>query len=94
MDETNLEVKIARLETKVDFLINKVEEMDKGLVGRIERVEVLKLQASDFVSYKGEQATNHQDYETRLRFIERYLWAALGILALIQFIGFGYLFTK
>lgn len=34
-----------------------------------------------------------QDHESRLRFLERYAWIAIGVLGIIQFIGFGYVIT-
>lgn len=33
------------------------------------------------------------DHERRLRFIERYVWGALGILALVQLLGVAYVIS-
>lgn len=96
-ERPNNEVQIARLEERIKNLDEKIEErtssilkelkdMKENFAPRLERVEVSKLSASDFVVFRG-------DVETRLRFIEKYLWMALGVLALLQFIGFSYLFT-
>jgi hypothetical protein len=35
-----------------------------------------------------------QDHEKRLRFIERYVWGAVGIIGLVNLIGFAYLIQQ
>ena len=54
-EETSLEVKIGKLETKVDFLIDKVGDLEKGLVNRVERMEVGKFSSIDFVQFRNNE---------------------------------------
>ena len=35
--------------------------------------------------------TQVKDHESRIRFLERYAWGAIGILAFVELIGFGYI---
>ncbi len=35
-----------------------------------------------------------EDHEKRLRFIERYVWGAIGIIGLVNLIGFAYILSK
>jgi hypothetical protein len=58
------------------------------LIALHEQVKGLR---DDIRDLKDNNKTRTDDHETRLRFIEKYLWAALGILAIIEFIGFSYI---
>lgn len=53
------------------------------------RTEMLGMRL-DIKELKEGTATKLADHETRLRFIERYMWLAIGALGVIQFI-IGYL---
>lgn len=96
-DRRQADVQIARLEERIknldekiedrtDTILKELKDMKENIIPRLERVEIQKLGATDFVTFRG-------DIEARTRFIEKYLWMALGVLAVIQFIGFAYLFT-
>ena len=37
---------------------------------------------------------DHTDHENRIRFIEKYVWGAVGIIGLINLIGFAYIISK
>lgn len=54
----------------------------------------MKAVRADIKEIKDNHTSIISDHETRIRFIERYLWAAWGVLAVIQFIGFAYFFDK
>ena len=90
-ENSKLEVQIGKLETKVDFVIGKLDDLEKGIVTRLERVEATKLAAQDFMIYKTDQAGANLDKETRIRFLEKYAWIAIGALGLIQLISFAYI---
>jgi hypothetical protein len=85
---------LIRLDEKVENLTREVKEMKDGMVNRLERVETGKISVSDFINYKTEQARVDQDQEDRLRYIERYLWMALGVVAIIQLVGFAYIIEQ
>ena len=36
----------------------------------------------------------HDDYESRLRFIEKYVWIAIGAIGLIEMLGIAYFIDK
>lgn len=54
--------------------------------------ENLKVYAAQFMprteamAWKSEQEDHNRDMEKRVRFLERYVWSALGVLAAIEFI--------
>ena len=61
-------------------MAKRVENLESGKLGR---EEASRLQA--------EATTLHNDHENRLRFIERYMWLAIGGLAVIEF-GLNFFF--
>ena len=74
------DVQIARLDERIKSLESKFDDRTTAILSEIKDLK-------DNVSG---QLTDH---EIRLRFIERYLWGAIAIIGLIEFIGFAYFST-
>lgn len=77
---TDILVAIATLETKVDAMSTDIKEMKDGVKVDIEFLKVDKISRADAVHIQTENQTIHVDFESRLRFLERYVWGALAIL--------------
>lgn len=97
-DNSHLDVQIGRLderfkalEKKVDnstsSIISEIKDLKENLSVRLERVETGKLGAQEFIRYKTDTAIQSEDFEVRLRSLEKFTNRALGIIALINFIG-------
>jgi len=71
---------------KTGFIDVKLElkEIKDGLVSRVERLEVTKLSASDFITFK-------KDYAEDMDKIKKFIYGASAIIGLIQFVGAGIL---
>lgn len=54
-EENNLEVKLGKLEVKMDFVIDKLGELEKGLVTRVDRLENGKFPSIDFVQFRNNE---------------------------------------
>lgn len=78
-------VAIATLETKVDLLSADVKEIKDGTKSDIEFLKVDKISRAEAVRINTDQAVVNADHETRMRFIERYVWIAIGALGVIEF---------
>jgi chromosome segregation ATPase len=72
------DVQIGRLDERIKSLEDKVKDGTSAILSEIKEL-------------KDNIAGQLSDHETRLRFIERYLWSALGIIAVIEFVGFAYI---
>jgi hypothetical protein len=51
--------------------------------------------AKRLADLEGDHVTREEkgDLETRLRFVEKYVWGAIAIIGLLNLIGFGYIIT-
>lgn len=67
---------LIRLDQKVDSMTNAIQRIEDNTVKRLLTLE------NDHVTRK-----EYDDHETRMRFIEKYVWGVIAILALINFIG-------
>lgn len=85
---------LVELRTEMKAVRADIKEIKDNTSFRINQLEQGKIDNSEAMRLKSEADKIHGDFETRLRFIERYLWAALGILAIIQFIGFSFFFNQ
>ena len=54
-EQTNLEVKIAKLETKLDFLIGEMKDLKDNFADRINKMEFGKLSAIDFTQFRNNE---------------------------------------
>ena len=94
--------KIARLEATVSSLQDAVKagfievksdlkEIKDGLVSRVEKLEMTKLSASDFITFRSDYVESSKDTNIRLEKLERFFWGASAIIGVIQFLGLGVL---
>lgn len=80
---------------EVRNLTVEFKELKTNLASRLERVEVAKLAAADFINYKTEVALIQQDHENRTRALERFVenWKgknamiAVAVMFIIGLIG-------
>ena len=61
------------------------------LVTLHEQVKQIRVDIKDL---KDGTSTTILDHENRIRFIEKYVWGAVGIIGLINLIGFAYIVEK
>lgn len=77
---------IIQLDTKVDLLTKKVDDLVSNTVNRVDQIESV---IAGWQQLKTERDKVIQDHENRLRFVEKYVWGAIAIIGLINLIGFG-----
>ena len=70
---------LVSIHTKVERVIDDVKDLGMNVGGRLTLVEETKLG-------KKEYDVEHADHEKRIRNLERYVWLAIGALAVLQFI--------
>lgn len=76
---------LIKLETKLDGVVADIKDMKDSTLSRLAMVEAGKLDRTEANRLQAEAMEIHGDHETRLRFVERYMWLALGGLAVIEF---------
>ena len=72
-----LRVEMKGLRTDVKALTDDTKE-------RLTRLEESKIDKDTFIDHTKDTDKKHQDYETRLRFLERYAWGAIAIIGLVN----------
>lgn len=82
---TDILVAIGVLQTKVDILSEDIREMKDGTKIDIQFLKDDKVSRAEMVHINTEQVTINLDVETRIRFIERYMWLAIGALGIVEF---------
>lgn len=82
---------LIEVRTKVDVLTRKVDDLTNNIVVRVDKLED---QATAAKSIADQLVEKDRDKETRIRFIERYVWGAIAIIGLVNLIGFAYLIDK
>jgi hypothetical protein len=80
MSEINLQDHdlLIELKTEVRALRGDIKELKDGTAQQLSNLK------DDHVTRK-----EHEDHETRIRFVEKYVWGAIAIIGLINLIGFG-----
>ena len=68
----------AEVSTKLDRAIADIADLKNSTTKRVDALE----------NEKADKTTTN-DHERRLRFIERYVWGAIGIVGLLNLIGIG-----
>lgn len=76
---------LIKLSTQVDALRQDVKDMRDNTQARLALVENGKLDRTEANRLQAEALDVHADFETRLRFIERYMWLAMGVITLVTF---------
>ncbi len=92
---TDIFVAIGILETKLDILSKSVAEIKDGTKADIEGLKVNKIGREEMSRLNLEQNTINVDIETRMRFIERYVWGAItGLGALVFALNYFHPFAN
>jgi len=76
---------IIRLDTKLDALHKAVTEANNDTKERIVTLESKKLEKDGFNDFLSEYKLERADKERRIRFLERWSWAAWGVIGFIEF---------
>jgi hypothetical protein len=74
---------LIELRTEMQGVRSDIKELRDGTATRLSILENDRVTQKEFA-----------DHETRLRFIEKYVWMALGIIGLANFIGFAYIIQQ
>lgn len=88
-DLLNHEERDLLIELRTDMKSVKADlrEMKDNTSKRVDMLEHNKMD-------KDEAIKAHTDYEARLRFIEKYVWSAIGAIGLIEIVGLAYILDK
>lgn len=74
--------------TKLERVLEDLKDMRLDTMGRIAVLEANKLDKAEAMKMMeealAESTEKHNDFEMRIRFIERYMWLAIGALGVIQ----------
>lgn len=73
----------------MNSLHTEMKEIKDGMKSDIEFLKSDKVSRAEVTRLQVDAQVVHNDQETRIRFIERYMWLALGGLAVIEF-GLNY----
>jgi hypothetical protein len=74
---------LIELRTEMQGVRSDIKEIKDGTAARLSALEADRVTQKEF-----------QDHEDRIRFIEKYVWGAVGIIGLINLIGFAYIISK
>ncbi len=77
---------LIELRTELRGLRIDFRDIKDGLANRLAIVEVEKMGKSEILELKKEEDKRYDDHENRLRMLERWVWTAIGALAVIQIV--------
>lgn len=83
---TDILVAIATIETKIDQMTRDVQEIKDGTKSDIEALKVNKISREEMVHVQTDLLSRDTDKETRLRFLEQYVWWGFGAVAVSSFL--------
>lgn len=75
---------LIEVRTTQNIMLRELRDLQTGTTARLVVLENGKVDAPDYEKFADKT-------DKRLTFIERYVWGAIGIIALLQLIGIGYL---
>jgi len=78
---------LIELRTEMRAVRIDIKQLSDNTTARLAVVEATKLDKEDAERMMKESDKLHEDHENRLRFIEKYMWGALGVLAVGQVIA-------
>lgn len=82
---------LIELRTEMKGVRQDIKSFSDDTKERLAALEVQKLSKDDFNKFLMEDTKTNDDKERRLRFLERWGWAAWGVLGFIQFALIAYL---
>lgn len=74
------------LHTKLDRALTDIEKIGDGMSARLVELEHTKAEKKELVEAQIAADKIHDDHERRIRRLEKYVWLAIGALAIIQII--------
>lgn len=78
------------MESMKDLKENDIKEIKENSAARLQKLEdncITKAEVDQILRSLATDADKlHEDHETRLRFIERYMWLAIGVVGVLQFL--------
>lgn len=77
---------LIEINTKLGILLDQFHEHKEKAVAEISRIDSIKADKEDVSKVRQGLNEKFNDHELRIRRIERYVWLAIGALALLQFI--------
>lgn len=78
---------LIEVKTMQSVMLKDLKELKDNFAIRVSDLEEEKVNKADWDE-------DRKDKESRVRFIEKYVWGAMGILGLLNFIGFGYIISQ
>lgn len=76
---------LIELRTKMEGVERAIGDLSQNMATRLSKVESEKLDRTEANRLQSEAMSVHADHETRIRFIERYMWGALAIVSALMF---------
>ena len=77
---------ISDLHSHVNGVRTDVQSMTASMDAKVAAAMAVKIDREDVLQMKADADKLHEDHERRLRILERYVWTAIGALAIIQII--------
>lgn len=77
---------LIELRTKMNTVGTDINEIKKTLSDSLASIHESKFDKTDAFRMEAEIAKNHEDHENRIRTIERWVWTAIGGLAVLQIV--------
>lgn len=74
------------LHTKLDRALQDIERLGNGLSDKLKDLEHTKANKVDVETAQRAADKVHEDHERRLRRLEKYVWLAIGALAILELI--------
>lgn len=81
-----LKTQSTQLKEGIGELRSDIKEIKDGVKTDIEFLKADKISRAESTRLQVESQTNYNDHETRLRFIERYMWAGLAVVSAATFL--------
>jgi len=78
---------LVELRTEMKAVREDIKDLKDGTQARLSALESDRVTQKEFQEVK-------KDFESRIRFIEKYVWMAIGIVGLIDLIGIVYVIEK
>jgi hypothetical protein len=75
---------LIQIATKLDRAILDIKELKDGTTERVSALEEEKVSVKEYEENKTNNDLKLEDHEARLRFGEKYIWIALGALAILN----------
>jgi hypothetical protein len=82
---------LIEMRTELKGMREELKSFSNDTKERLIRVEERKMEKQDFADFFAEYKSERADKERRLRFLERWIWAGIGIVACVEFAIIAYI---